>query len=32
MRCAIDEKPEYYKAFNGKEYKSEDWDWRELIY
>ena len=32
MRCAIDEKPEEYKAWNGTVYKSTDWDWRELIY
>lgn len=32
MRCAIDEKPEYYKSFDNKEYKTDVWDWRELIY
>ena len=32
MRVAIDEKPEYYKAFDGTVYTSENWDWRELIY
>jgi hypothetical protein len=32
MRCAIDEKPEKYVAWDGTIYTSEDWDWRELIY
>lgn len=32
MRYAIDRKPEYYKAYDGVEYTTEDWDWRELIY
>jgi len=32
MRVAIDEKPEYYKSFDGIEYNSNEWDWRELIY
>lgn len=32
MRVAIDEKPEYYKAFDGTIYTSDVWDWRELIY
>lgn len=32
LRTAIDEKPEKYIAFDGTEYNSDDWDWRELIY
>ncbi len=32
LRCAIDEKPEKYVAFDGTVYTTEDWDWRELIY
>lgn len=32
LRCAIDEKPELYKAFDGTIYSAADWDWRELIY
>ena len=32
MRCAIDEKPESYKNFNGITYSATNWDWRELIY
>lgn len=32
LRCAIDEKPEFYKSFDGIEYSAEEWDWRELIY
>ena len=32
LRCAIDEKPEIYKAWDGTVYSVEDWDWRELIY
>ena len=32
MRCAIDIKPERYKAWDGTVYTSEEWDWRELIY
>jgi hypothetical protein len=32
MRYALDTKPFYYKAFDGKEYTTDDWDWREIIY
>ena len=32
LRTAIDEKPEKYITFDGVEYNSDDWDWRELIY
>lgn len=32
VRYAIDKKPTKYKAINGKEYNSEEVDWRELIY
>ena len=32
MRVAIDEKPEYYKNFQGIEYTTNNWDWREIIY
>ena len=32
LRCAIDEKPEKYISFDGTEYSTELWDWRELIY
>ena len=32
LRCAIDEKPESYTAFDGTTYTTDDWDWRELIY
>ena len=32
MRAAIDEKPERYLAYDGTEYTTEKWDWRELIY
>lgn len=32
LRCAIDEKPERYKAWDGTIYTTKDWDWRELIY
>ena len=32
LRTAIDEKPEYYKTWDGVEYSSQKWDWRELIY
>ena len=32
MRCAIDEKPEKYVAWDGTVYTSTDWDWRELIF
>ena len=32
LRCAIDEKPEKYVAWDGTVYTSDKWDWRELIY
>lgn len=32
LRYAFDKKPSYYKNYNGKEFTSEDWDWREIIY
>lgn len=32
MRYAIDKKPSRYKSYEGNLYRSEDWDWRELIY
>jgi len=32
LRCAIDEKPDKYISFDGIEYNSDKWDWRELIY
>ena len=32
LRCAIDEKPEIYTAWDGTVYTSAQWDWRELIY
>ena len=32
MRYAIDKKPTQYKTWDGKEYTSVDYDWRELIY
>lgn len=33
MRCAIDDKPVYYKTFDGKEYSTKAGDeWREIIY
>ena len=32
FRYAIHKKPEYYKAFDGKIYTNETYDWREIIY
>ena len=32
LRCAIDEKPEKYVAWDGTVYTTELYDWRELIY
>lgn len=32
MRYAIDMKPEKYVAYDGTEYTTDKWDWRELIY
>lgn len=32
MRYAIDMKPEKYVAYDGTEYTTNKWDWRELIY
>ena len=32
LRCAIDEKPEKYKNFDGITFLSSQYDWRELIY
>lgn len=31
-RYAIDKKPDYYKAFDGTIYTTDEYDWRELIY
>lgn len=32
LRYAIDIKPTYYKTYNGIEYTTEKYDWRELLY
>lgn len=32
FRYAIHKKPEYYKAFNGDLFTTDEYDWRELIY
>ena len=32
MRYALDNKPIFYKSIEEKEYNSEEYDWRELIY
>ena len=32
LRYAIDNKPVYYKTYSGKEFTSDKYDWRELIY
>ena len=32
LRYAIDNKPVYYKTYSGKEFASDKYDWRELIY
>lgn len=32
MRCAIDKKPTYYKAYDGTVYSADIVDWREIIY
>ena len=32
MRVAIQKKPTYYKASDGAEYTTADYDWREIIY
>lgn len=32
LRYAIDNKPIYYKTYNGKEYNTDNYDWREIIY
>ena len=31
-RYAIHKKPEYYKNYDGVEFTTDEWDWREIIY